>query len=121
MYIKKHNERDTQLSEHSVTPSVTPRDTVTGVTPLMDLTITMDNPDQVIMRELDPAKRGITQASVAVTYACLIAQGSDADWPKINAAIVARWKGETALIRIQRMAWKQVDDWHRRGQPGAAL
>ena len=77
----------------------------------MNLTIEMHNPEAQIMRELTEFK-GITQASVAITYAFLIAQcGDKADWPKVNAAIMKRWPGKSALTRIKTLAWKQVDAW----------
>ncbi len=76
----------------------------------MRLTIEMNDPQGQILEEL--TWRGITQESVALTYAFTIAQeGKTADWSKINAAICAKWKGKTALSRIKEMAWKQVDIW----------
>lgn len=81
----------------------------------MNLTIQMHDPQGKIMEELtDPLYRGTTQGSVALTYAFVIAQlGGLADWRKINAAIRARWKSSTALPRIKKLAWKQVDEWGR--------
>lgn len=74
----------------------------------MRLTIEMHDPQGTILRELE--LRGITQHSVALTYAIIIAQeGSRADWTKINAAISARWKGKTALARVKAMAWREVE------------
>jgi hypothetical protein len=58
------------------------------------------------MREL--TWPGITQKSVALTYAFIIKQGDNADWPRINAAIRERWKGKTALERIKKMAWAAI-------------
>jgi hypothetical protein len=76
----------------------------------MRLTIEMHDPQGQILEEL--TWKGITQDSVALTYAFIIAQcGDAADWPKINAAIRAKWKGKTALMRVKEMAWKQVGAW----------
>lgn len=76
------------------------------------LTITMDNPQGVLLNEL--TLPGITQESVALTYAFIIAQeGNKADWPRINAAIRERWRGKSALVRIKERAWKQVEEWRR--------
>lgn len=70
--------------------------------------IEMVNPQEVIMREIaDPR---MTQKDIAVTYAFIIRQKpATADWAKINSAIVARWKGKTALTRIKELAWKYVE------------
>jgi len=75
--------------------------------------IELYNPQEVILRELaDPR---ITQDSVAVTYAFILRQEpKTADWPKINAAIMARWKGKTALARIKEKAWKYAEGRVRR-------
>lgn len=77
------------------------------------MTIEMHNPEAQIMRELtDPQHRGIHQVSVAITYAYVITQcGKTADWPTINAAIRRRWKGQSTLGRIKRLAWNQVEKW----------
>ncbi len=76
----------------------------------MGLTIEMGNPQGQILEEL--TWKGITQESIALTYAFIIAQeGKTANWTKINAAIRARWKGKTALERIKKLAWKQVEIW----------
>lgn len=77
----------------------------------MSLTIEMSDPEGTIMQEI--ADRSATQRSVAITYAFLIAQdeGKTADWPTINSAIKARWKGRTALERIKKLAWKTVQNW----------
>jgi hypothetical protein len=78
------------------------------------LTLEMHDPQGTLLEEL--TMPGITQASVAITYAFCIAQISKtADWPTINLAIIARWKGKTALARIKEAAWKQVEEWQRRG------
>lgn len=77
----------------------------------MSLTIEMDDPCGQIMQEL--TWPGITQRSVALTYAFIIAQEPRADVSKINAAIQAKWKGRTALERIKTLAWKQVEEWQR--------
>lgn len=83
----------------------------------MNLTIEMDNPEQKIMEELtDPLYRGTTQASVAITYAFLIAQQPNTtDWRAVNHAIIGRWKGKNALTRVKTLAWKQMDEWVKRG------
>jgi hypothetical protein len=47
---------------------------------------------------------------VALTYAFCIAQGHK-DFAGINAAIRKRWKGKSALERVKKMAWKQIDVW----------
>lgn len=73
--------------------------------------IEMDNPQGHLLEQL--TLRDITQTRVAITYALLIRQqGSNAgDWSRVNAAIVSRWKGKSALMRIKKMAWKLVDGW----------
>jgi len=79
----------------------------------MNLTIEMHDPQRQLLAEL--TWPGITQRSVAITYAFAIAQlGSRADWPGINSAITAKWKGKTALKRIKELAWKQVEEWRRK-------
>jgi len=71
------------------------------------------NPQAQLLSELQFP--GITQASVAITYAYVIAQEGDAaDWRALNDAIRRRWKGKSALARIKEMAWRHVD----RGLPG---
>ena len=70
--------------------------------------IEMHDPQGQLLRELHYP--GITQESVAITYAFTIRQlGNTADWPRINAAIMARWKGKTALARVKEMAWKRLE------------
>lgn len=78
----------------------------------INLTIEMHEPQRQILEEL--TWKHITQASVAITYAFIMAQEPNADWPKINKAIMAKWKGKTALERVKVMAWKHVDEWRRR-------
>ena len=73
----------------------------------MALTIEMHDPAGTILCEI---ATGYSQHSVALTYAFCIAQGHK-DFGGINAAICKRWRGKTALERIKRMAWKQVDVW----------
>lgn len=70
--------------------------------------IDLHNPQEIILREIaDPR---ITQDSVALTYAFILRQEpKTADWPRINAAIMARWKGKTALTRIKEKAWKYAE------------
>ena len=53
---------------------------------------------------------GVTQKSLAATYAYLMVQDlHGADWPRVNAAILKRWpKG---LTRVKEMAHKQVNQW----------
>jgi hypothetical protein len=72
------------------------------------LTIEMHNPQRQLLEEVKLP--GITQDSVALTYAFIMAQeGNSADWPKINQAIIARWpKG---LNRVKKIAWKQMEKW----------
>lgn len=82
----------------------------------MGLTIEMHEPDKHLLEEL--AYPGITQESVAITYAFCIAQlGDAADWPKLNAAIQKKWRGKTALLRVKTLAWKYVDNFNRKSQP----
>jgi hypothetical protein len=65
----------------------------------------MYNPQRQLLEEL--SYPGITQRSVALTYAFIMRQeGDSANWPKVNRAITDKWKGRTALERIKRMAWK---------------
>lgn len=79
----------------------------------MPLTIEMGDPQGHLLEELK--WKGITQESVAITYAFLIMQERDsADWPKVNAAIRERWKGKSALNRIKKLAWAQIDEWRKR-------
>lgn len=68
----------------------------------------MVNPVGVIMREIaDPR---MTQASVALTYAFVMRQlGNGAPYAEINAAIMQRWRGKTALTRIKEAAWKHLE------------
>lgn len=78
----------------------------------MKLTIEMHRPDLQLIDEL--TMPGITQASVAITYAFAIVQEGEQqrfDWAKMNAAICAKWTGKTALERIKKAAWKQVEHW----------
>jgi hypothetical protein len=81
----------------------------------MSLTIAMHDPVGQILDEL--TRKGITQASVALTYAFIIAQEPKADWLRINTAIRAKWGGRTALERVKRMAWRQLEEWKTRHQP----
>jgi len=82
----------------------------------MALNIEMHDPESKILEELQDGR--YPQASVAITYAYLIAQeeGKRANWPAINAAIQKRWTGKTALERVKNMAWKHVEEWERRGR-----
>lgn len=71
--------------------------------------ITMDNPQAVI---LDEIANGVSQKSVALTYAIIIRQEErTADWPRINRAIMDRWSGRSSLNRIKDIAWKHVAEW----------
>jgi hypothetical protein len=66
--------------------------------------IEMHDPQGQLLKEMEYP--GITQKSVALTYAFIIRQlGDAADWPRINAAIRSKWKGRTALERVKKMAW----------------
>ena len=67
------------------------------------MTITMHNPQAVILEEL--AEGGHTQRSIACTYGFILRQEfRTADWPLINKAILRRWpKG---LARVKKMAWR---------------
>ena len=72
--------------------------------------IEMHNPQAVLLQELELP--GVTQESVALTYAFILRQEPQtADWPTINAAIKRRWKGRTALARIKERAW-QIAEGH---------
>jgi hypothetical protein len=76
----------------------------------MNLTIEMDQPQARILEEI--ADRSVGQKSIALTYGFLIAQeGDKADWAKVNRAIRERWKGKSALIRIKKLAWAQIEIW----------
>ena len=78
----------------------------------MRLTIEMDNPQEHILEEL--TWPGITQESVGLIYALIIAQcGDAADWPRINGAIRNKWQGKSALGRVKKIAWRQVEVWQR--------
>ncbi len=80
----------------------------------MHLTIEMDDPQGVFFDEIK--RPGITQASVALTYAFIIVQlGNEADWPAVNAKICQRWKGKSALKHIKNLAWEQVETWKQSG------
>ena len=69
------------------------------------MTITMHDPQGQLLTEL--GCKGITQDSIALTYAFILRQEPRAaDWPRLNAAIMARWKGKSALKRIKKKAWK---------------
>jgi hypothetical protein len=67
------------------------------------MTITMGDPVGTIFEEI---AGGATQESVAMTYAFIMRQEPNADWPRINAAILGRWKSKKALARVKEMAWK---------------
>ena len=69
---------------------------------------TMHNPRRQLLEELH--YKGITQASVALTYAFLIAQEHGSDFTDVNRAIRAKWKGKAALERIKKAAWKHVEE-----------
>jgi len=82
----------------------------------MKVTLEMDNPQETLLEELE--YKGITQESVAITYAFLIAQeGKTADFAKVNAAICQKWHGKKALMRVKEMAWKHVERWSRKSVP----
>lgn len=79
----------------------------------MPLTIEMHDPQGQLLDEI--TLPGITQESVAITYAFIMAQeGKTADWPRINSAICERWKGQSALERVKKLAWKQMLEWERK-------
>ncbi len=81
----------------------------------MSLTIEMHDPIGTIFEELKDSR--ITQHSVAITYAFIMAQHGDAaDYAVINRAIRERWKGKTALTRVKEAAWKHVEEWNRKGR-----
>ena len=79
----------------------------------MSLTIEMHDPLGRIFEELRYPR--ITQASIAITYAFIIAQEPNADFGPINDAICKRWSGMTSLNRIKAMAWKHVEHWQQNG------
>lgn len=79
----------------------------------MALTVEMHDPVGKIFEELEDLK--ITQSSIALTYAFILAQEPKADWPKINAAIVRRWPSKSSLLRVKTLAWKYVDYWRGTG------
>ena len=72
-----------------------------------EMTIEMHDPEGVILREIaDPR---MTQDDIALTYAFVMRQRGDAaDYAKINAAIMCRWKGKSALTRIKERAWAHL-------------
>lgn len=82
----------------------------------MKLNIEMHDPEGQLLSEIK--FQGITQGSVAITYAYAIVQlGDKADWRKMNAAIVAKWpKG---LTRLKKAAWKIVDGWRLKAKASA--
>lgn len=47
--------------------------------------------------------RGCSQRQVAQTYALAIRSSWPTDWPRVNAAITAKWP--KALDRIKKQAW----------------
>jgi hypothetical protein len=51
------------------------------------------------------SNKSTVQGWIALCYAGLLDEPS-IDWPRINAAIRARWKGRTALTRIKEQAWR---------------
>lgn len=71
----------------------------------MMITVSLCRPTQTILDELKYPE--ITQKSVALTYALAIRSREDADWEKVNQAIIARWS-QSGLERVKRMAWKIV-------------
>ena len=72
----------------------------------MNFEITMVNPQKVILDELQ--MRGITQKSIALTYAFCIKQYAECDFEIINKAIIDKW-GKKILVRIKNKAWKIVE------------
>ena len=48
-------------------------------------------------------RQGCSQRQVAQTYALAIRSSWPTNWPRVNAAITAKWP--KALDRIKRMAW----------------
>ncbi len=68
-----------------------------------EMNFTMHDPQRQLLQELE---WGCDQRGVAMTYAFIMRQEPNADWPKINAAIRERWKGKNALARVKEMAWK---------------
>lgn len=73
-------------------------------------TIEMVDPTGTIMREI--ADKRLTRDDVALTYAWLIRQPDDADFPTVNQAIVDRWSA-SALEYIKGKAWRMVDNGGR--------
>lgn len=68
--------------------------------------IEMVNPQEQLLREL---KLKCSQRSIATTYAFIMRQEpKTADWPRLNQAIMKRWKGKTALERVKKMAWEHL-------------
>jgi hypothetical protein len=77
------------------------------------------HPEEQILAQI--ANHNVSQASIAVSYAYVIAQlGDKADWAKINQAIRERWHSPTALVRIKTEAWRYVNEWQSKGRAGLA-
>lgn len=79
----------------------------------MSLSIQMHDPVGQLFDEV--RCRNVPQASVAITYAFIMAQlGHAAPSPDINRAIQSRWPSKTGLERVKTMAWKHIDYWKQR-------
>lgn len=55
------------------------------------------------------ADKRFWQSAIAANYAMAILDMKETatDWPKVNAAIVARWPN--GLVRVKEKAWKIVE------------
>lgn len=62
-------------------------------------------PQSVLIEEL--RIKGITQRSIAITYAFIIKQEPDSDFSIINKAITEKF-GIKGLMRIRNKAWKLI-------------
>ena len=72
----------------------------------MAFTVQMADFENTILREI--AAPEMKRDDAALTYAFGLrnaANGEKIDWPKVNAAIIARWS-RSALIYIKERAWK---------------
>lgn len=64
------------------------------------MSVEIVNVEDVIENEI---AQGVTQKSVAMTYALALRSSYPTDWKRVNAAIMARWS-RTGLERVKKLA-----------------
>lgn len=68
---------------------------------MSDFTIELQDVETVIQTEIEA---GMTQKSIAKTYALGLRSSWPTDWPEVNKMIIKRWS-VSGLERIKKMAW----------------